>query len=282
MQNMNSALSTITDEQFVKVRCSTDSRTHYFEATGSMYAQPLDHDEPAHLFNFIGVDISRCIQDKSTERWTLLSRKITLYLDPQTGQVLRNWQNPWSGETLNVMHRSYDYQEFQIPQQISAHIAPETSSVSLDLNLKLPNPLATNPKFADYSPEKYIQSSDSYKFIFPTRMLTNLAVNPSDNHSVALSYYRMGPWEPWMKMKGKPGFLVLNYTGTKTDVFEELHPDIKTQIEQRMPLFREAPAHRLNRSIGTSWSRFEEEFNAYLRGEEFPLPAPIKDEQMLE
>jgi hypothetical protein len=276
---MDSGLSMITDEQFVRIRCSTDSKTHYFEATGSMYAHPLDQDEPAHLFNFIGVDISRCIQDESTERWTLLSRKVTLYLDPQTGQVLRTWQNLWTGETLNVIHRSYDYQEFLIPTKISTHIAPEISSVSLDLNLKLPNPLATNPKFADYSPEQYLQSSDSYKFIFPTRMLDHVAVNPSDNRAVALSYYRMGPWEPWMKMKGKPGFLVLNYTGSKTDVFEELHPAIKAQIDKRLPLFREAPTSRLKRSIATSWSRFEEEFEAYLRGDEFPLPAPIKDEQ---
>lgn len=278
---MNLEKSTITDEQFVKVRCSLDSRTNYFEATGSMYAQPLDSGEPVHLFDFLGVDISSCIKDESTSRWTLVSRKITLYLDAQTGEILRKWQNPWSGETLNVMHRTYDYQEFEIPQKLSANIAPEISSVSLDFNLKLPNPLAKNPKFADYSPEEYLRSSDAYKFIFPTKMLADGAVNPSDNRSVALSYYRMGPWEPWMKMKGKPGFLVLNYTGSKTDVFEELHPIIKELIEHRLPLFREAPTCRLQRSIATSWSRFEEIFDAYLRGEEFPLPAPLKEEPCL-
>jgi len=112
-------------------------------------------------------------------------------------------------------------------------------------------------------------------------MLDDGEVSPSENRSVALSYYRMGPWEPWMKMKGKPGFLVLNYTGSKTDVFEELYPTIKAIIEERMPLFREAPSCRLDRSIATSWSRFEEQFDAYLRGEEFPLPAPMKDEPCL-
>jgi hypothetical protein len=57
---------------------------------------------------------------------------------------------------------------------------------------------------------------------------------------------------------------------------------VKEQIEHHMPLFREAPVCRLQRSIATSWTRFEEEFDAYLRGEEFPLPAPIKDEPCLE
>jgi hypothetical protein len=278
---MSLTKSTITNEQFVKVRCSTDSRTDYLVATGAMYAQPLDQDEPAHLFNFLGVDISRCIQDESTRQWTLLSRKVTLYLDPKTGALLKQWQNPWTDETLNVMHRTYDYQEFQIPPQIEAQIAPEISYVSLDFNLKLPNPLATKPELADYSPEPFIRSSDSYKFIFPTRMLKDEAVSPADNRSVALSYYRMGPWEPWMKMKGKPGFLVLNYTGAKTDVFAELPEILQELIEHRMPLFREAPTSRLQRSIATSWSRFEEEFDAYLHGEEFPRPAPLQEEPSL-
>lgn len=74
----------------------------------------------------------------------------------------------------------------------------------------------------------------------------------------------------------------LNYTGAKTDRFEYLHSAIKAQIENRLPLYREAPACRLKRSIATSWSRFEEEFDAYLRGEEFPLLAPMKEEQCLD
>jgi hypothetical protein len=57
---------------------------------------------------------------------------------------------------------------------------------------------------------------------------------------------------------------------------------IKEQIEHRLPLYRDAPAYRLKRSIATSWSRFEEEFDAYLRGEEFPLLAPMKKEQCLD
>lgn len=274
--------STITDAQFVKIRCSADGRTHYFEATGSMYAQPLDQDEPTHLFDFLGVDISRCIQEVNTGHWILVSRKFSLYLDPQTGELLKQWHNPWTGEMRNLMHRSYDYQEFKVPPQIPAYISSAVSFVSLDINTKIPNPLAKDPKFADYSPEKYVQSSDSYKFIFPTPLLEEGVEDVACDRAVTLSYYRMGPWEPWMKMKGKPGCLILNYTGTKTDEFSELNPMLKTLIEQRLPLFREAPPCRLQRSIATSWTRFDEEFDAYLRGEEFPLPAPLQEERCLE
>ncbi|MEG3439442.1 DUF1838 family protein [Pannus brasiliensis CCIBt3594] len=268
--------STLSDEQFVRIRCGTDGRTYYFEAIGSMYAHPLDGDEPVHLFDFLGVDISRCVREEAIDRWFLVSRKFSLYLAPETGRVLRRWRNPWTGETLNVLHRSYDYQEFAIPPRVEVYRSADTSFVSLDINLKLANPLAIEPRFADYSPEPFVQSSDSYKFIFPTAMVDRPG-SGGDSGRVTLSYYRMGPWEPWMKMKGKPGFIVLNYTGTKTDRFDELHPEIRERIENRLPLYREAPAGRLPRSIATSWSRFEEEFDAYCRGEEFPLAAPLPD-----
>lgn len=256
-----------------------DGRTYYFEAIGSMYAQPLDGDDPVHLFDFLGVDISRCIRDEAIDRWFLVSRKFSLYLAPGTDRVLRHWQNPWTGETLNVLHRSYDYQEFAIPPRVEVYRSADISFVSLDINLKLPNPLAIDPRFAEYSPEPFLRSSDSYKFIFPTAIIDRPG-SGGDSRGVTLSYYRMGPWEPWMKMKGKPGLIVLNYTGTKTDRFDELHPEIRERIENRLPLYREAPAGRLPRSIATSWSRFDEEFDAYCRGEEFPLPAPIQEEHL--
>ncbi|NJL83640.1 MAG: hypothetical protein HC890_13060 [Chloroflexaceae bacterium] len=60
--------------------------------------------------------------------------------------------------------------------------------------------------------------------------------------------------------------------------FPELNPQLQTLISQKLPLFREAPAQRLSRSIATSWSRFDEKFDAYLRGEEFPLPAPLGED----
>ena len=115
------------------------------------------------------------------------------------------------------------------------------------------------------------------KFLFPTQLIEQAEIQPQEQGTIALSYYRMGPWEPWMKMRGKPGFLVLNYTGIKLSTFEKLNSQLQTLINDRMPLYREAPPSRLERSIATSWTRFEEQFDACLRGEEFPLPASVEE-----
>jgi len=57
------------------------------------------------------MNIRQCVAVEDPERGTgykLVSREILLYLDPQTGEVLETWQNPWSGETVRVLHVAND------------------------------------------------------------------------------------------------------------------------------------------------------------------------------
>lgn len=268
---------TMSDDEFVQVRCEADGQTDYFYALGIMSLQQEER-APAHTFNFEGVDISRCSYDAATDRWWLLSRKITLYKDPQTNELLRTWTNPLTGEKLNVLHRSYDYQEFPIPATIQTLDSGTSRVVSFDYNTYTPNPLAAKPEYKAYAPYPFVQSSDTYKYIFPVAP----AGAPADPRSTILSYSRSGPFEPWMKMGEIKGHIFLNYSGYRVRTFAELPLSLQRLIDERMPLYREAPPCRLDLSIGTSWSRFESQFKAYIAGEEFPLPAPLQAEKCLE
>ena len=246
-----------------------------------MYAH-VEGAQPRYLFDFVGVDVSKCIFDLKTNQWWLLSRKFSLYLDPETKHILRTWKNPWTYETLNVMHRAYDYQEFAIPEHMSMFVAGSTGIISLDFNSLFPNPLSADPRFADYSPQPYIEATDSYKFLFPISFLNaNADPRALDAGAVSLSYFRVSTWEPWMKMGQKPGKLVLNYSGVRVRQFEDLPAVLRNQLDKRLPLLKEAPACRLQRSIARSTTRFAEEFDAYLRGDEFPFPEPLHAETCL-
>lgn len=266
----------MADDEFVKVRCEPNGQTDYFYALGTMSLQE-DGKAPRHVFNFEGVDISRCFYDKAADRWWLLSRKITLYRDPVNNALLRFWTNPVTGESLNVLHRTYDYQEFQIPKQVSTLDSGTSRVVSFDYNTYVPNPLADRPEYKAYAPYPFVQSSDAYKYIFPARTEGETI----DPRTTVLSYSRSGPFEPWMKMGDRPGRVFLNYSGYRVLTFQDLPQELQDLISGRLPLFREAPACRLDLSIGTSWSRFEGQFKAYIAGDEFPLPAPLKEEACL-
>lgn len=264
----------ITGDQFQTLRCNPEGQTAYIMARGSMYGQ-LEGKAPVHMFNFEGVDISRCIEHEG-KKW-LVSRKISLYQDPETLQKLENWENPFTGEALNVLHRTYDYQEFAIPEKMNALHGNTFGFASIDFLTFLPNRLATLPEYKEYSGNPFLQSVDSYKFVYEVADLEN----QGEFIPAGLTYQRSGPFEPWMKMGDAKGKLVLNYSGTKVASFDKLSSTLKKLIQEKMPLYLEAPTCRLKKSIGTSWSRFQGQFKAYLAGEQFPLPAPIVREDCI-
>ena len=58
---------------------------------------------------------------------------------------------------------------------------------------------------------------------------------------VILSWDRIGPWLPWMKMGNKPGQLIYSAQGLKIDSFSELPEWLQAEINNRLPLYKEAP-----------------------------------------
>ena len=75
------------------------------------------------LFKGEGMNIRTCVTVEDPKRgkgWRLVSREIMLYLDPKSGDVLRTWDDPWTGEKVNVMHIANDPVN-QRPQFASPH-----------------------------------------------------------------------------------------------------------------------------------------------------------------
>ena len=57
------------------------------------------------------MNIRQCATVQDAERGTgfkLVTREILLYQDPKTGEVLEKWENPWTGEEVDVLHVAND------------------------------------------------------------------------------------------------------------------------------------------------------------------------------
>ena len=94
-----------------KVQCSTeDASPQVFEWAGYGYARvPGERDRK--LFGLMGMNIRQCgaIEDPDRgEGYRLVSREIMLYLDPDTGEVMRTFDNPWTGAQNEVIHVAND------------------------------------------------------------------------------------------------------------------------------------------------------------------------------
>lgn len=258
---------------FVKVRGSTDGQQALIGWSGSIYA--LVPEQPKKkLFDIIGMSVARCIQQE--EAWDFTSRELTYYLDPQTGEILHQWQNPWTQEIVPVVHVANDPVQGRFRGQFPAQVFRDRTTFVFDLFLNYPNPLAGDLTLREYSPAPTYQAAELFKLTVPTQDL--LDPDQTTVSSLIVSWDRIGPWLPWMKMASLPGQLIYSAYGHKVGGLTDLPPLLQEQINTRVPRYRHAPRHKLDQEDMTSWLYFQQHFPAYLRGEVFPLPAPDQEE----
>jgi len=253
--------------QFAKTRCTTDGTASFLAWSGYLYA--FTDDAPKRkLFKILGMSVGRCI-DKGDGVWDFTSREVLLYLDPETGEMLRHWQNPWTGEMLPVMHVANSPIQGTFRRNIPAEIDGDTATFIFDLFAQYPNPLADDPKFAEYCDRPTYNAVELFKLAVPIADLED--ANTTTVSKLVLSWNRVGPWLPWMKMGQRDGHLIYSAHGKKVHDFNALPPILKKEIETRIPLFKDAPLEKIEGAEMTSWQYFEQHFDVYLQGATFPV-----------
>ena len=250
----------IDGEEFRKLRCP-DSNPVYYMGKGKIFAFNSDVLK-GNVFDLLGLEISGCIQDDSG-KWLSVSREITLYLDPATGKVVHKWEHPVDKDEVSVMHNANPYQAFPLPSKVFVERSDNKIQVDLDVPKTRKNPVYGIPQFEDYIPYKTFNTFESYSFVYPDK---DTGVDPT------LTFFRVGPYLPWMRMGKEKGELVYRITATKIKEFKDLDPKLKEVIETRLPSYKKPPSKILvNANQANSWELFPVRFDAYLRGEIFPL-----------
>ena len=80
-------------------------------------------------------------------------------------------------------------------------------------------------------------------------------------------------------MDGLDGRIIFTAAGSKAGGFEHLPEWLQKDITERLPLYRHAPNCFLNETSGTSWTYFADHFDAYQKGEQFPIAAPAQPKE---
>ena len=219
------------------------------------------------------MNVSRCFKTDDN-KWLLTSREITLYLDPLTNKVLDRWHNPWTEETVPVVHVSLN--PIQIVLQGEYPIFQQGKNVTfvVDVPLTYPNILGNNPKYRDYSPHPLYQAGEFFQYTVPIDEVLDPSITTTENFSG--SWMRWGMWLPWMKMKDKPGQLIYSAAFRKYRDFERLSPILRQAIDSRVPAYRKAPQEFTSGRNETSWTYFHQHFDEYLQGAKFPIAEPLE------
>ncbi|WP_329518599.1 DUF1838 family protein [Spirillospora sp. NBC_01491] len=217
--------------------------------TGDVYAW-LPGDGPHHLFGFDGVNVARAVAvDGGIE---LLSREAARYLDPVSREVADGWDNRYTGEHVEVEHVWNDPVDFRwladgprgpfrLPRtRIGGDVVFNT-----DVLLAYPSPLPVADHPANSGDDVY-RAMELFQYFTRAADLDDPALG---SVPCTLSWVRVAPWLPWMRMADRPGALVYHCRGAKVAGWSEVPGGLRRFVEERRPEFRHAP---------TEWSPFSE------------------------
>lgn len=251
-----------------KVQCSAKDNEpviYWFHGEGFSRV-PGERDRK--LFNVEGMNIRQCVTVNDPVRgsgWRLVSRELLLYVDPTTGELLREWKNPWTGQTLKVLQTANDpvnqppvfpRRSDGTPNTWSATTSGSQWWSTLTVPLFYSNPLA-----GAYQKNigGYYHATEMFNFFGNIDELTD---QKNANPAIRVGWVRIADWLPWMEMSGRAGEIYIHAAGRKVEHFEQLPPVMRKEIEAVYPEWRQPPPGDDARENETSWTYFKKKFPA--------------------
>lgn len=245
-----------------KVQCSTiDNQPIVYWWHGKAYSR-RQGEKDVHLFNVEGTNIRACssITDETKgDGYALVSREILLYLDKDTGEPLATWDNPWTGETVDVLHVANDPVNFEA-YEIGRDGQPSTWSGEINdgqwwlrstFPLWYPNPLA-GPYQAEIGGTYH--ATELFNFFGRTADLLDPETTTA---KVTVGWSRMSDWLPWMKMNGREGIFWVHTAGAKLQSWDDMSETMKNEIRTNYPDYVSPPPEGDPRDNMTSWKYFD-------------------------
>jgi hypothetical protein len=249
-----------------KIQCSAkDNQPVIYTFHGEAFSRvPGERDRK--LFDVEGMNVRQCVTVTDPQRgtgWRLVSRELLLYVDPATGQLLREWKNPWTGKTVMVMQTTNDpvNQRPVFPAAGESRLTGWRGTISGDTwwdTITVPL-FYSNPLAGPYQKQigGFYHATEMFNFFGKVAELVDPA-NP--NPAVQVGWVRMADWLPWMEMSGRAGLIYMHAAGRKLDDYSQLPKVMRDAIEQEYPAYRNPPPGDDARENETSWTLYKKAF----------------------
>jgi len=249
---------------FLVTRGSTDPEQEVvFHWKGTIYSSiPADPTAAPQrsfgtpLLHFEGYNVARFVEGPEPGTRRMLSREVTLYQDPATGELLDCWTNPHTGEAVRVLHVWNDPVNFTVTDAPYRALGDQIV-FTVEVPLAYPSPLPV-AEYPEASAGNTYQSTELFDFFVLRDRLTDDAVSVP----ATLAWTRTGQWLPWMRMGQRAGGLVYHATGQKLRYgYAELPEAVREVVEQRAPAYANAPTTD-EQPNATSWRYYMEQVQA--------------------
>jgi hypothetical protein len=225
-----------------------------------------------HLFDVQGVNPRACQLFNDPVRgpgYRATARELMIYLDPATGKLLDRWQNPWTGETVEVVHMVNDPASMAAPVHArKADGTPTPARRSWQdwgdsfIQFDSISRFGENPMGGAYQPWVGGQYQAMENTAIRVHKSHVPAIMAGRNVPVTTTLVRITPWLPWMKMGSREGIIVIAFEGRTFAGHDALPEPLRGLIDTRWPLMRTAPAFDDARPFMNSWSAMKAHFDA--------------------
>lgn len=248
---------------FRKIQCSLNDqepRTYWWH--GRAFSR-VPGEKDRLLFLVEGMNIRQCATVEDVKLGTgvrLVTREILLYKDPQTGEVLKTWSNPWTGEEVDVIQVANDPVNNGpfFPTGRDGKPFPWNGSVSegrwwmtSTIPLFYTNVLGGN--YQEYVGGTY-HATEMFNFMGD---LESLLSEETVSANVQVGWVRMSQWLPWMKMGDRIGVIYMHTAGKKLEDGDNMSELMHEQIATNFPEYTQPPPVDDDRPNETSWTYFK-------------------------
>ena len=232
------------------------TKTKYLWFSGNVMGVRPDQ-KTRDLFKIEGMSCCR-LEELPEGGYMRILREVGFYTDPKTGEVMDEWKNVYTGETVEVVHILNDPFNYKIEEQYPEppsfggqneekppripFILPwiqygENLNVDIHIHLRYPSPL---------KPDKWPRESHGRMTTVSEIFMNQVkAEEMQDEKLTSLphtgTWTRMTPWLPWMLMDQAEGHCVYSCfkgTGSSLDVIPK---HIRDYTERNYPKFMTAP-----------------------------------------
>jgi hypothetical protein len=242
-----------------------DGKDMVFYIKGSAYSF-IPGERPVKIFNVEGYNVRRRVETPEKDGFFLATREIVFYKDPKTDEIISSWENPWTKEKAEVFHIQNDPVNSRVRVKDGKYIftsmdgkrefgegsAPEEINESLVWTSDV-FPFYPLPGF-----DKNYTASEMFDFYVEKDELNK--TTPPKN--VMISWTRVGPWLPWMKMPSNGGVIIVHARSWRMENWDLLPERIKKEVREKYPTYMKAPEKvDPSKPNETSWTFYNREMS---------------------
>ncbi len=248
---------------------------------GTQYAVVGTQEVIKPLFRIKGFGMSR-VTRLPDGRYQNLHREVVYYLDLKEDRILETWQNPYTGEEVEVFHTHNDpvnshyatrfkqrfgspetgIEEVEFPFILPWDIFGDRAVVSFSVNTRWPSPLPPEKWPREHFGEWY-RTSEYFQI---HASLADLNDPGMMKVPYTGAWQKVAPWHPWMLMDNREGGIVGITNVFSLDSTAELPPVVLAYTEKNYPKYLHAPDEWTEPNMAT-WETFAKE----------RTPAPVKN-----